>query len=100
MFLVTIDERNGEFEYTHHMLVPSLIDFVDTQALEDFYGEGSVYGGGEVDEAPKGFYWVWGELLARVRSTQPLTEDEAATLMKFLFGSMGQLLVGRKGDGE
>ena len=95
MFLVTIDERNGEFEYTHHMLVPSLIDFVDTQALEDFYGEGSVYGGGEVDEAPKGFYWVWGELLARVRSTQPLTEDEAVILSRYLFGSAE--FVGKQG---
>ena len=79
MFLVTIDERNGEFEYTHFMLVPSLIDFVDTQALEDFYGEGSVG-----DEEIKGFYWIYGERIAHVASTQPLTDDEAATLRKFL----------------
>jgi len=95
MFLVTIEERNGEFEYTHHMLMPSLpkpndlADVInDKPMLEDFYGEDSV---GEEDV--KGFYWLWGEqyrtvpskrLLARVVSIQSLTDDEAATLVKFL----------------
>ena len=92
MFLVTIDERNGEFEYTHLMLVPSLVDFVDTQVLEDFYGEGSVANAtwrrqiatADGDEEIKGFYWIYGERIARVASTQPLTDDETITLRKFL----------------
>ena len=79
MFLVTIDERNGMFEYTHHMLVPTMEDSSDKKLIEDFYGEGSV-----TEEDFKGFYWVWGEVLARVQSIEPLTDDEAATLIKFI----------------
>mgnify|MGYP005994690097 CR=1 FL=1 len=79
MFLITIDERNGEFEYTHHMLVPTMEDSSDKKLIEDFYGEASV-----TEEDLKGFYWVWGELLARVQSIKPLTDDEAVTLIKFL----------------
>jgi hypothetical protein len=80
MFLVTVDERNGEFEYTHHMLLPTVDGISDKELIEDFYGEGST----KAWEAPKGFYWVFGEVLARVQSIKPLTDDEAATLIKFI----------------
>ena len=99
MFLVTIEEINGEFEYTHHMLVATADGISNKELIADFYGEGAI-SDDVAHQYRKGFHWVWGELLARVQSIKSLTEDEAATLMKFLFGSMGQLLVGRKGDGE
>ena len=79
MFLVTIDERNGEFEYTHHMLLPTVDGISDKELIEDFYEEAIL-----TWKAPKGFYWVFGEVLARVQSIKPLTDDEAATLIKFL----------------
>jgi len=79
MFLITIEEINSEFEYTHHMLLPIVDGSSDKELIEDFYGEGSVTG-----EDRKRFYWVWGDVLARVKSTQSLTDDEAATLIKFI----------------
>ena len=80
MFLITIEEVNGDFEYTHHMLVPTLEDTSDKEILSDFYGDGDV----EEGSLKEGFYWVRGELAARVKSTQPLTDDEAVTLIKFI----------------
>jgi hypothetical protein len=80
MFLITIVEKNGEFEYTHHMLVPTLEGTSNKELISQFYGDD------DVDEEFQvgGYYWVWGELLARVKSTQTLTDDEAVTLIKFL----------------
>ena len=83
MFLVTIEEINGEFEYTHHMLAATADGISNKELLEDFYGEGAV-GDDVAHQYRKGFHWVWGELLARVKSTQPLTDAETATLAKFL----------------
>ena len=102
MFLLTIEEINGEFEYFHHMLLSTIDGISDKELIEDFYGEGAV-GDDAAHQYRKGFYWVWGDLLACVQSIKSLTEDESPTLMKFLFGSRGQLLVGRQmeyGDGE
>ena len=79
MFLVTIEEINGDFEYTHHMLLPIVDGSSDKELIEDFYGDGSV-----TEKDLKGFYWIWGDVLARVKSTQSLTDDEAATLIKFI----------------
>lgn len=83
MFLITIEEINSEFEYIHHMLLPIVDGSSDKELIEDFYGEGSV-GDDVAHQYRKGFYWVWGDVLARVKSTQSLTDDEAATLIKFL----------------
>ena len=79
MFLITIEEINGEYEYTHHLLEPTMDGKSDRKLLENFYGDESI-----TEKGLKGFYWVWGEVLARVQSIKPLTDDEAATLIKFI----------------
>ena len=78
MFLVTIQEANGEYEYEHKWLVSE--DKEERQTLEDFYGEDSV-----CEEFNRAF-WIHDQLLAFVSHTQEVTEEEAIVLRKFNIG--------------
>lgn len=75
MYLINIQEANGEYEYDHKWLVVD--KKTEREILEDFYGESSV--GEEFNKA----FWIHGEILAFVSEVQEVTEEEAIVLKKF-----------------
>lgn len=75
MYLINIQEANGEYEYNHKWLVSD--KKTERELLEDFYGENSV--GEEENEA----FWIHGQILAFVSEVQDVSEEEAIVLKKF-----------------
>ena len=83
-YTYSIDERNGEYEYTHKGVVALDDGTSPDEWLEDytkdFYGGGE----GEPDESQDGGYWFNGEILCWAGGTQEISKDEFDVVKKYI----------------
>jgi len=80
---ISLEERNGEREYTHNMVreIPASVkdewDWADKQQAAQFYG-------GEPEATEDGYYFNGGEVCVSVKGTRVITEAEYKVLSRFL----------------
>lgn len=83
-YTYSIDERNGEYEYTHKGVVALDDGTSPDEWLEDYTSD--FYGGedNKPDEDHKGGYWFNGEILCWAGGTQEISKDEFDVVNKYI----------------
>jgi hypothetical protein len=83
-YVYSIDERNGEYEYTHKHVVQLGEDDNPDEWLEDYTSDFYGGGDGEKDEDCDDGYWFNGEILCWAGGMTEISKDEFDVVKRYI----------------